>query len=81
MAEHGMAARNGKNPIGATFVFFNLILARRGMHVGMGMVFAGRGNKKNSAGKEECEWQSTEWQPGIGMGFAGRGEWEWQSTE
>jgi hypothetical protein len=30
-------------PIGATFVFFNLILARRGMHVGMGMGFAGRG--------------------------------------
>jgi hypothetical protein len=25
-------------------VFFNLILARRGMYVGMGMGFAGRGN-------------------------------------
>jgi hypothetical protein len=29
--------------IGATFVFFNLILARRGMHMGMRMRFAGRG--------------------------------------
>jgi hypothetical protein len=28
--------------------FFNLILARRGMHVGMR--FAGRGNEKDSAG-------------------------------
>jgi hypothetical protein len=32
-------------------VFFNLILARRGMHVGMRMRFAGRGNEKDSAGR------------------------------
>jgi hypothetical protein len=36
-------------------VFFNLILARRGMHVGMGMSFAGRGNEKDSAGREKWE--------------------------
>jgi hypothetical protein len=29
-------------------LFFNLILARRGMHVGMGMGFAGRGNEKDT---------------------------------
>jgi hypothetical protein len=43
------------------------------MHVGMRMCFAGKGNEKDSAGREEWEWQSTEWQPGMGMGFAGRG--------
>jgi hypothetical protein len=31
--------------------FLNLILARWGMHVGMGMRFAGRENEKDSAGK------------------------------
>jgi hypothetical protein len=41
----------------------NLILARRGMHVGMGMGFAGRGNEKDSAGRGEWKWQNTEWQP------------------
>jgi hypothetical protein len=39
-------------------VFFNIILARRGMHVGMGMRFAG---------------QNTEWQPRMRMSFIGRG--------
>jgi hypothetical protein len=44
------------NAIRATFVFFNLILARRGMHVGMG--FAGRGNGfgKTRNGSQEWEW-------------------------
>jgi hypothetical protein len=32
-------------------VFFNLILARREMHVGMRMSFAGRGNEKDSTGR------------------------------
>jgi hypothetical protein len=45
----------GSNPIGATFVFFNLILARRGMHMGMGMGFAGRENEKDSAGMRMTE--------------------------
>jgi hypothetical protein len=45
----------GSNPIGATFVFFNLILARRGMHVGMGMSFVGRGNEKDNVGRGEWE--------------------------
>jgi hypothetical protein len=53
------------NPIVDTFVFFNLILARRGMHVRMG--FAGRGNEKdsgrNGSREWEWEWQNTEWQP------------------
>jgi hypothetical protein len=38
-------------PLGSHLCFFNLILARRGMHVGMRMSFAGRGNEKDSAGK------------------------------
>jgi hypothetical protein len=40
----------GSNPIRVTFVFFNfnLILARRGMHVGMRMSFAERENEKDS---------------------------------
>jgi hypothetical protein len=71
----------GSNPIRAIFVFFNLILARCGMHVGMRMGFAGRGNEKDSAGRGEWEWQNTEWQPVMGMGFAGRGEWERQCGE
>jgi hypothetical protein len=33
-------------PLELYFCFFNLILARRGMHVGMGI--AGRGNEKDS---------------------------------
>jgi hypothetical protein len=40
---------------GHIYVFFNLILARRGMHVGMRMSFAGRGNEKDSAGMAEHE--------------------------
>jgi hypothetical protein len=45
------------------FVFFlNLILARRGMHVGMRMSFAGGGNEKDSA------------EPEMGISFAGRRE-------
>jgi hypothetical protein len=32
-------------------VFFNLTLARRGIYVGMGMDFVGRGNEK-----ENREW-------------------------
>jgi hypothetical protein len=32
----------GLNPLGP-FVFFNLILARRGMHMGMGMGFVESG--------------------------------------
>jgi hypothetical protein len=38
-------------PLGPHLCFFNLILARRGMHVGMGMGFAGRGNEKDSVGR------------------------------
>jgi hypothetical protein len=34
-------------------VFFNLIFARRGMHVGMAMGFAGRENEKDSTGMAE----------------------------
>jgi hypothetical protein len=49
----------GSNPIGATFVFFNLILARCGMHVGMRMRFAGRG-----------EWER-QWQSGIEWALRG----------
>jgi hypothetical protein len=61
---------------------FNLILARRGMHVGMW--FAGRGEWERQCGEGVMGMaehrQNTEWQPGIGMwmGFAGRGEWERQ---
>jgi hypothetical protein len=57
-------------------VFFNLILARRGMHVGMG--FARRGNEKDSDNRE-WEWalrggrNENGRTPGMGMGFAGRG--------
>jgi hypothetical protein len=51
-------------------VFFNLILARRGMHVGMRMGFAGRGNEKDSAGRGN----GNDPEMGMGMGFAGRGE-------
>jgi hypothetical protein len=36
-------------------MFFNLILARHGMHVGMGMGFAERGNEKDSV--ERGEWE------------------------
>jgi hypothetical protein len=61
-------------------MFFNLILARHGMHVGMGMGFAERGNEKDSVERGEWEWQNTEWQPGMGMGFAGGG-WERQCRE
>jgi hypothetical protein len=43
------------NLIEATFMFFNLILARRGIHVGMRMRFAGGKNEKDSAGREEWE--------------------------
>jgi hypothetical protein len=39
--------------------FFNLILARRGMHVGMGIGFVGGGMRKT--GSWEWEWQNTEW--------------------
>jgi hypothetical protein len=51
----------------------------------MRMGFVGRRNEKDSMGREEWEWQSTEWQPRMRMGFAGRrnekdstrrGEWE-----
>jgi hypothetical protein len=35
--------------------FFNLILARRGMHVRMKMEFAWRGNEKDSVGIGEWE--------------------------
>jgi hypothetical protein len=46
-------------PLRAHLCFFNLMLARREMHVGMGfagrgndkMGFAGRGNEKDSAGR------------------------------
>jgi hypothetical protein len=49
----------GSNPIGATFVFFNLILARRGMHMGMGMGFAGRENEKDNE-KDSAGMRMTE---------------------
>jgi hypothetical protein len=55
--------------------FFNLILARRGMRVGMGMRFAtpaehGNGNglcregrMRKTVREWEWEWQNTKWQP------------------
>jgi hypothetical protein len=64
------------NPIGATFMFFNLILARCGMHVrgggngndrihGMaaenGNGLCGEGRMRKTV--REWEWQNTEWQP------------------
>jgi hypothetical protein len=36
---------------GPLFMFFNLILARLGMHVEIGMRFAGRGNEKDNVGR------------------------------
>jgi hypothetical protein len=36
---------------GHIYVFFNLILARCGMHVGIGMGFARRGDEKDSVGR------------------------------
>jgi hypothetical protein len=57
----------GSNPIVATFVFFiNLILARRGMHVGMG--FAGRRVWERQGGRN-----GNGRTPGMGMCFVGRG--------
>jgi hypothetical protein len=53
----------------AIFVFFNLILARHVIHVGIRMRFTGRGNEKDSAGMGEWEWQ-----PRMGMSFAERRE-------
>jgi hypothetical protein len=41
-----------KSHWGPHLCFFNLILARRGMHVGMGMGFAGTGNEKDSGRRE-----------------------------
>jgi hypothetical protein len=37
-------------PLGPHLCFFNLILARHGMHVGMGMSFAGGGMRKTAVG-------------------------------
>jgi hypothetical protein len=53
-------------PLGPHLCFFNLILARRGMHVGMG--FAGRG---------EWEWALREGGNGFGKTRNGSQEWEW----
>jgi hypothetical protein len=36
-------------------VFFNLILARRGMHVGMGMGFARRGDLRGAGNEKDSE--------------------------
>jgi hypothetical protein len=66
-------------PLGPHLCFFNLILARHGMHVRMR--FAGRGNEKDSDSREwqwalrggEWKWQNTGRTPGMGMSFAGRG--------
>jgi hypothetical protein len=40
----------GSNPLGACF--FNLILARRGMHVGMRIGFVGGGMRKTRDSRE-----------------------------
>jgi hypothetical protein len=40
----------GLNPLGACF--FNLILARRGMYVGMEMSFVGRGGENEKGNRE-----------------------------
>ena len=52
-------------------MFFNLILARHGMHVRMGMGFAGRGNEKDS--------DSREWQWALRGGGIEMAE-HWQNT-
>ena len=60
------------NPLGACF--FNLILARRGMHVGMGIGFVGGGMRKTRDSREwKCEWALQ----GGGMRKTGSWEWEW----
>jgi hypothetical protein len=47
------------NPLEACF--FNLILARRGMHVGMRIDFVGGGMRKTRDSREwKCEWGSWE---------------------
>jgi|UPI00022154A0 hypothetical protein len=61
----------GSNPLGACF--FNLILARRGMHVGMGIDFVGGGMRKTRDSREwKCEWAL---QRG---GMRKTGNWEWE---
>jgi hypothetical protein len=44
------------------------------MHVGMGMAKYGMAarNGNELCGREEWEWQNTEWQPGMRIDFAGR---------
>jgi hypothetical protein len=59
----------GSNPLGACF--FNLILARRGMHVRMRIGFVGGGMRKTEKDR----------QLRMRMGFAVRTKWEWQNTE
>jgi hypothetical protein len=72
----------------------NLILARRGMYVGMGMSFAGRGNEKDktnggSAGRENGKGRTGnggrtwEWTVRGGREEWKRQnrEWEWQNME
>jgi hypothetical protein len=84
--EHICLGGMGSNSYGPIFVFLNLILSRRRMHVGvrillgphlcffnlifarrgmnvrmrMRMSFAGRGNEKDNAGREEWKCQNME---------------------
>jgi hypothetical protein len=54
--------------------FFNLILARRGMHVGMGIDFVGGRMRKTRDSREwKCEWALQ----GGGMRKTDSWEWEW----
>jgi hypothetical protein len=66
-------------------MFFNLILARRGMHVGMRMSFVGMRmgfvGRRNVNGMAAGSGNVNGMAAGNGNGFAGRAEWEWQNTK